>query len=104
MRRQNGRFSLNWISLLYPRPHFEVSPALGWLRYPHTVALHVAYYLTHTLALMGLIIIYVLVVLPLRVFQLIKSEDPMELKLGTSKESYFVTVRNIEDTDFNKMY
>lgn len=94
---------MNWIRLLYPRPHFEVTWGPRWMRRIHAVALTLAYYFSHSLALMGLSLIYLLVILPLKIFWMARGRDPLRMRPET-RASYLEKIPHPTPTDFERMF
>ncbi len=95
---------MNWIKLLYPRPSFEVTLGPKWMREIHGKALLIAYYLTHTLALVCLCIIYFVVIVPFSLWALIKGDDLLDEKLKPKDKSYFQKSEDLALLDFKRMY
>lgn len=95
---------MNWFRLLYPHPSFEVPPGPNWLRFLHGKALHLAYYLTHTVALIFLSLIYLIVIIPLKVGAALRGQDLLKEKLDPQAESYFQESESLKNLDFKRMY
>ncbi|HRO68647.1 MAG TPA: hypothetical protein PL182_13830 [Pseudobdellovibrionaceae bacterium] len=94
---------MSWIELLYPKPNFDLS---GWprlIRAVHGRALAFAYYASQTLALIGLAILYLSVILPIRGWQALRGEDPLELRF-TKEPSYLKKAPPVAQIDFTRMY
>lgn len=95
---------MNWIKLLYPKPSFNVSPWLGRFRRIHEGALHIAYYITQTLALIILAIFYFVFICPVKILAVLKREDLLDQKLSLHQESYLKKSETINSTDFKRMF
>jgi hypothetical protein len=95
---------LNWIKLLYPPPHFDLQFGLVWMRKIHVVALTIAYYLTHTLALVGLTLIYFLCLIPLKLWFIATDKDPLQRKYDSNLKSYLKISEDLTKMDFKRMY
>lgn len=93
---------MNWISLLFPKPHFEVTWGPQWMRRVHGIALTLAYYFSHVLTLLGLTLIYLVVILPLSLFFVRK--DLLKFKWDKHTSSYLETTDLSHQTDFKRMY
>jgi hypothetical protein len=95
---------MSWIKLLYPPPQFDFHWGPWWLRRIHTLALHVAYYLTHTLALVGLALIYFVAVVPMKITAGLKKQDLLEEKFPGNEKSYLKKSEDLSTMDFKRMY
>lgn len=95
---------MNWINLLYPRPHFAVTTGPTWLRKTHSLALNLAYYLTHSVALIGLSVIYFALILPLKFYALLRGQDLLEKTLSRNAITYLKKSEDLSSMDFKRMY
>lgn len=95
---------MNWIKLLFPKPHFSISPLLGRFKHVHNIALHIAYYLSQCLALLGLVIVYVVFIIPNKLIQKIKGENPLEPKFSLQDSSYLKSSESVQSIKFKRMY
>lgn len=94
---------MNWIELLYPKPRFDLK---GWprpLRIVHGRALGFAYYVSQSLALLGLFLVYVLAILPVRGWLFLRRADPLERSF-TDEPSYLKNAPSVPEIDFTRMY
>jgi len=89
---------MNWIKVLYPRPHIELRGFPWIIAKVHGKAMLIAYYAAQTLALVGLTLIYFLVILPCKFFILTKSPAPQPQK------SYLLKSDPLASMDFERMY
>lgn len=94
---------MNWIELLYPKPNFDLSRWPRPIRAIHGRALVFAYFVSQTLALIGLTVLYVAVILPIRGWQAVRGSDPLELKF-TQDPSYLKKAPPVAEIDFTRMY
>lgn len=95
---------MNWIEILYPKPTFQINPILGKFRKIHQIALTVAYYITQTVALIFLTLIYWTVILLCKLRLVLRCEDPLRLEWTTSSESYWQESESVRSIDFKRMY
>lgn len=75
-----------------------------WMRKVHGKALLIAYYLTHTLAIVCLGFIYLVLILPLKMWAVIKGQDLLEEKMNPQGKSYFQKSEDLKLLDFKRMY
>jgi len=95
---------MNWIRLLYPKPHFDLR---GWPRIVQAVhgrGLALAYYVSQTLALLGLAALYLVVLLPLKGAMACRKNDPLGFRLLPDTESYLKKSEPVSEIDFTRMY
>ncbi|HEX7675450.1 MAG TPA: hypothetical protein VF412_14840 [Bdellovibrio sp.] len=95
---------MNWIKLLYPHPHFEMQGWPLWIQKIHGKAMIVAYYIAQTLALLGLAIIYLALIVPLKILSSLRGQDLLNLKIETQRQSYLLKSDPIQKIDFKRMY
>lgn len=95
---------MNWINLLYPRPSIEVAMGPKWLGMLHQRVKILAYYLTHTLALVCLSFIYFVLILPMKAWAVIKGQDLLEEKIEAQRKSYFRKSEDLANLNFTRMY
>jgi hypothetical protein len=74
------------------------------MRQVHGKALLIAYYLTHTLAIVCLSFIYFVLILPLKIWAVIKRHDLLEEKMDPQGKSYFQKSEDLGLLDFKRMY
>ncbi len=95
---------MNWIKLLYPRPQFEMQGWPLWIQQIHGKALAIAYYLAQTVALLGLTIIYLILIVPLKTIAWMRGQDPLSLKIDSNQKSYLQNSESVTKIDFKRMY
>jgi len=95
---------MNWIEILYPKPSFYISPALGKFRHVHGVALSIAYYLAQTLALIALTVLYFTLILASKLWLVITSQDPLKRKYLAGSQSYLQKSKSVKKINFKRMY
>jgi hypothetical protein len=95
---------MNWIEILYPKPSFYISPVLGKFRHVHKLALSIAYYITQTLALLLLALIYWTLIVGTKIWMTRKSKDPLQRKYAPELKSYFQESKNVKSIKFQRMY
>lgn len=95
---------MNWIEVLYPKPSFFISPALGRFRHIHRIALSVAYYLSQTLALAALTVLYFTLILGSKVWLVFKGQDPLKRKFLEGSQSYLQKSKSVKEINFQRMY
>lgn len=95
---------MNWIEILYPKPSFYISPALGKFRHVHRVALSIAYYLTQTMALLALMGLYFTLILASNVWLLLTAQDPLKRKFLEGPQTYWQKSKSVKKINFTRMY
>lgn len=95
---------MKWIKLLYPHPHFEMQGWPLWIQKVHGKAMLVAYYIAQTLALLGLAIIYLALIIPLKTVSWMRGQDLLSLKIEKDRKSYLQNSDSVSKIDFKRMY
>lgn len=95
---------MSWIRLFYPKPQFDLKRWPPWFRPVHQRALALAYYVSQTIALVGLSVVYLLLFVPLALLFAISGRDPLEKRMNGERKSFWKKSEPVSSIDFQRMF